>query len=733
MNLAKPTGITLKEHTENVIAQAEDWKNLRKQSFEKYRKFFKQTAENSLIKVCKYHDLGKKVKAWQSACWAEYENFKKHNKVSGEHLQRANIRHEIHSLLICEKNNAILSIEEKASIACHHGKLSRQHQDKWEKWQNGAGEKLWKSFKSLNFNSQNDSFEEIVRKSFQFDFLRAGLQLADKRASAIESRKQVPTRAQFHYEFDRSWKIRPVQSIAKENAKDLFIMLRAPTGAGKTDACLLWAKEQIEIQKRADRLVIAMPTRFTSNALGINISSSISQTGIYHSTAKFLKKEGIEGNHYASLLETPATVCTIDHLLYCLSKTKEDHHITFSNLANACLVIDEADFYDTFTQGNLLVLLEVLKVLEVPVLLMSASLPNSSLDYYRKSGYQIKGILEDESDLNRKRCHISELRGFHVFEDISDFLVKATKQPTIIYVNTVDTALKLGRWFHQNYKDIKVEVYHSRFTESDKIEKEKNLIAMLGKDAWQNNKAKGVAILTQIGEMSVNISADFMISEVCPMDRLVQRVGRLSRFDVEKVGELIVLYPHKDGQLYPAPYGTFKHGTWTANKFLMETIQILKRRSYSARDFNILVNLVYQDGLQLTDKAKSNAYKLRGMIRKNWLILPDYELDEEQESGHWKTRDITGQTNILTIQESELKSKYFESWSDLSELIHKKGINCPTYLIKANLKKGHVKLGSVIAKDEEVKLFFLSPSLEYNYCYGLDLSIPNEKIEDRFL
>ena len=44
-------------------------------------------------------------------------------------------------------------------------------------------------------------------------------------------------------------------------------------------------------KRRVRRLVIAMPTRFTSNALAINVAESLSDTGLYHSSAWFVKFE----------------------------------------------------------------------------------------------------------------------------------------------------------------------------------------------------------------------------------------------------------------------------------------------------------------------------------------------------------------------------------------------------------------------------------------------------------
>src|SRR5699024_10924708 len=157
----------------------------------------------------------------------------------------------------------------------------------------------------------------------------------------------------FNYEFPHSKK-RNVQKLIDLYWDDDLLLIRAPTGSGKTDASLLWASRQIE-NHRAERLIIAMPTRFTSNALAINITESLSDTGLYHSSAWFTEfqkkidskqievKKAKKIHEFGRLLLTPVTVCTIDHLLMSLTLTREDHHLIAFNLANSCLVIDEAD------------------------------------------------------------------------------------------------------------------------------------------------------------------------------------------------------------------------------------------------------------------------------------------------------------------------------------------------------------------------------------------------------
>jgi CRISPR-associated endonuclease/helicase Cas3 len=175
-------------------------------------------------------------------------------------------------------------------------------------------------------------------------------------------------------------------------------------------------------------------------------------------------------------------------------------------------------------------------------------------------------------------------------------------------------------------------LYHSRYIESHKLEKETSLVELLGKDAWKNGNARGVAILTQIGEMSVNISADLMISDLCPIDRLAQRAGRLSRFKErfdEKenvIGELFIVEPFnlnkKTGvsELYPAPYGEYQNG-WIASDYLTRSNELLTEKEYSAKTFVDLVNTLYP---VISDDSVSTRENQKKTIGYDFSKLADF-------------------------------------------------------------------------------------------------------------
>lgn len=734
--LAKPSGITLEQHTQGVISEG---KLLLEQTpfvVQKYQERIGKSLAIRLERVCEYHDLGKKNPRWQIACQKDYDaflqwqsqhggTFNDYSKTenAGENIRKAGVRHEIQSLRLIEKTK--LPLPQQVAIAAHHGKLGNNFE---ERWTNEDASDLLATYKrESNRVIEQHSLEQSAKTHYEFAGPRGLLHLVDHRASAKEEGEFVPDFTQFSYQFPHKEK-RGVQRLIEQHWEDDLLLVRAPTGAGKTDASLLWAQLQIE-NKRADRLVIAMPTRFTSNALAINVAESLSDTGLYHSSAWFakfqeqvdagtIKKREAEKIHeFARLLQTPITVCTIDHLLMALTLTREDHHLIAFNMANSCLVIDEADFYDDFTQANILVLLEILKYWNVPVLLMSASLPESVLPSYQKLGFKIDKIIEDTSDNSRNRFEIKTIKEYSELEEIIDLLELCVERGTaIVYANTVDKAVMFYDWFKK--RKANPILYHSRFTEPHKKDKEQELINALGKEAWKKNCANGIAILTQIGEMSINISADIMISELCPIDRLTQRAGRLCRFDKKKVGELYLLVPQKNNLVYPAPYGEYdrKIKAWIPCEAFLKTTEILDNTSYSAERLVSLLNHVYDVQDSFSPKAINNAKNLKEYFSWNWLINPkQITATDDTDTNFWKSRNIAPQDTVFVQKPT---TKFFYNYFNFQNWKLNNSLELPIYLIEKGISNHMIDLMKITVKDETIHIYVLRNGF-YDSDYGV--------------
>lgn len=793
--LAKPSGITYREHRQHVLDEAE--KLLSPNSFwcKKYDMFTQADLQKQVKRAVWWHDAGKCHKQWSEACRKDYELYQRWRQDSGlppnevnaadfkryesemrkrkisssPYLMNAKLRHEFDSLqkatIFYEKSEP-LSLAEMVAIAAHHGKLGIKYKERWETDGKGKNDKkgpfsgLWDKLyteSSLLVPANKQEWEKKVIERYKIAGVRALLRLADTRASRLESGESVPDIKEFSYEFVFPQK-NGVQKIAEEVAANQTVsILRAPTGSGKTDAALLWAKKQID-NGHADRLIVAMPTRFTSNALAMSVdkNKSYSSTGLYHSSAWYNRYGNIadseksnarELHKLAQLLATPITVCTIDHLLLCLTGTKEDHHTTFFFLANSAVVFDEADFYDPFIQANLLVLLETLKILHVPVLIMSATVPDSSLALYGLDEVTDK-ILDVPAEAKSPNRSIVWRGKAETPEDVEGILKGMVRQRTgIVYANTVERAYAYYEWFKNYYRQggPKPILYHSRFTEPHKKDIEDELIKGLGKDAWHNGGAEGIAILTQIGEMSVNISAPIMLSDVCPWDRLAQRAGRLDRFGLSPNGGILyVVEPIKKGETYPAPYGEPQGGKgWLPAEAFTQTLRELKElfdevpQQITAQNFVDYVNGLYPTKSEFEGKIKQNRDKLKRLMRTNWMIVSGQYTDEEDASvsGEWKSRDIPPQETVfVSLPDSadsyqDDKNAYpFRNWDEFRSYQLEYGISCPIYLIEKGKKLGQLeRFAYQIGDDPEVKYLWTTAIEVYQSDTGLATMGKGEK------
>lgn len=80
--------------------------------------------------------------------------------------------------------------------------------------------------------------------------------------------------------------------------------------------------------------------------------------------------------------------------------------------------------------------------------------------------------------------------------------------------------------------EIECYLFHARFPAEDRADLENQIIAKFGKDAtYENGKRpqKAVLIATQVVEQSLDLDFDLMVSDLAPVDLLLQRAGRLWR------------------------------------------------------------------------------------------------------------------------------------------------------------------------------------------------------------
>jgi CRISPR-associated endonuclease/helicase Cas3 len=258
---------------------------------------------------------------------------------------------------------------------------------------------------------------------------------------------------------------------------------------------------------------------------------------------------------------------TIDQVL--MGGLKQKHlALRHLGLANKVVILDECHAYDAYMNQYLYKVLNWLGAYGIPVIVLSATLPGDKrkqlIDaYLNKESCFVREYdplfdkekpeapplpvwattrdypiitFTDGCVIHQKKI-LGEQRPLKVELSLlpNDEQIVSTLQDLLseggcagIVVNTVRRAQKIACTLRQFFND-DVHLLHSRFLAVDRAQKEKELFAKLGADDEGGRPKRCIVIGTQIFEQSCDLDFDVLISDICPMDLLIQRIGRLHR------------------------------------------------------------------------------------------------------------------------------------------------------------------------------------------------------------
>ncbi|WP_434097556.1 CRISPR-associated helicase Cas3' [Streptomyces viridosporus] len=247
---------------------------------------------------------------------------------------------------------------------------------------------------------------------------------------------------------------------------------------------------------------------------------------------------------------------TIDQLLFAGLKSR---HLALRHLAVAgkVVVIDEAHAYDTYMSVYLDRVLSWLGAYRVPVVVLSATLPASrrrelvaaysgradavtSGDTTASDAYPLlTAVAPGGAPL--VRCPQASARSTTVqverLDDDLDLLADRLESEladggcVLVIRNTVKRVLETARALRDRFGDGNVTVAHSCFVDLDRADKDNTLLRLFGPPEKTDDRPSGrhIVVASQVAEQSLDIDFDLLVSDLCPVDLLLQRMGRLHR------------------------------------------------------------------------------------------------------------------------------------------------------------------------------------------------------------
>ncbi|AUJ72261.1 CRISPR-associated helicase/endonuclease Cas3 [Pseudoalteromonas sp. NC201] len=391
-----------------------------------------------------------------------------------------------------------------------------------------------------------------------------------------------------HFGFDTPT---PLQAFAEQvpvgSSPQLFI-LEDVTGAGKTEAALILI-HRLMYAGAADGFYFGLPTMATSSAMYHRIAKHYLQMmSIDGKKASLVLAQGasmMEEAYQDSLIynqlpdieygNSDSTASQACHVWYADSKKKallakagvgtidqpllsilpsKHSALRVHGLVRKILVLDEVHAADQYMFTMLEDLLRVHLRFGGSVILLTATLPHErrnrlcniwqeelglehveniqNSEFPLVTGIDQQGKLKEQpvGSLSRNQKSV-RVDFIHSEQDCIDEILKRAKRgEAVVWIrNTVTDAQNAYALLAEHYPQEHIILFHSRFALYDRKQKEKQVLSKFGKESGPEQRAGKILVSTQVFQESIDADSDFMISDICPIDDLIQRAGRLKR------------------------------------------------------------------------------------------------------------------------------------------------------------------------------------------------------------
>ena len=421
-----------------------------------------------------------------------------------------------------------------------------------------------------------------------------------------------------------------------------ILILEAQMGVGKTEAALA-AAEIMASRFSLGGIFFGLPTQATANGifprlLGWADTQSEEELPqaikLAHGMAE-LNETYLQLQGYGVQLEEDASeehqvqvhqwfrgskqallanfvIGTVDQLLMAALAQK---HVMLRHLglAGKVVIIDECHAYDTYMNCYLDRALEWLGWYKVPVILLSATLPARRraelIEAYQKKkaapdapwktscGYPLL-TWTDGAEVKQMAIPLDAPgRAVQVVPLTEPELPALLRRKLAeggcagVIVNTVKKAQKIAQLLRESLPEKEVQLFHAQFLMPDRAAREKQLMERIGKESVPESRNGLIVVGTQVMEQSLDIDLDVLVTELCPMDLLLQRIGRLHRHHRSRPGPLQEAYcaildtgEEAFDAGSEAVYGQWL--LWRTRKYLSRSIQL-------PEDISPLVQQVY--------------------------------------------------------------------------------------------------------------------------------------------
>ncbi len=385
-------------------------------------------------------------------------------------------------------------------------------------------------------------------------------------------------------------------------------------------------------------------------------------------------------------------VGTIDQALLAVLPVRHQS-LRLLGLARKVLLVDEVHAYDCYMQKLLGTLLEAHARQGGSVILLSATLPQAMREQLVKAFQRGLGceepLLQDKSyplatsfssdgaeethictrEEVKRRVAVSCL---DTEDDCLDVIRQAvTHNKCVCWIrNTVRAARESHRllagceWLGND----NLHLFHSRFAMVDRQRIEAVVVRCFGPDSKHEERAGQVLVATQVVEQSLDLDFDLLITDLAPVDLVLQRAGRLCRHVRDELGNRLRGEGDKEQRGEPLLYLLVPHPEAFDGEDWLDRLKQQQKGTMSV--YPHLGRLWLTAKMLLLDQDGSFAmpYDARSLIEGVYSQEAEDSVPEAIMESSWEaeTRDMS-QRSMADLNTLNLAKGYTRSSGDWDE------------------------------------------------------------------
>jgi CRISPR-associated endonuclease/helicase Cas3 len=390
---------------------------------------------------------------------------------------------------------------------------------------------------------------------------------------------------------------RPLQVAAAEVIDQLgdqpgLVVIEAPMGEGKTEAGFALGHGR--------GLYLAMPTQATANALFGRVAKFLAHAAV--GSVQLVLAHGAGGPAPATTrlreiglgsadsgvsagwwfqgskrsLLCQYGIGSVDQGLIGVLNARHQF-VRLFGLSRRTVVFDELHAYDAYTGGLIERLVAWLQHMGCRVVLMSATLPEARRDAllhawagsdqvspaaaYPRITWATPGRIRAVAfpASRRQQLRLEAIDPDHVADQAAEMAQRGAR--VLLVVNTVARAQLL---FQQVHQKVPATLFHARFPMAQRLQIEQVVLDQFGPDG--SGRGGHVLVATQVAEQSLDIDMDVLLTDLAPVDLVLQRAGRIHRHSRTRPSgfdQPVVMVAGLKQALLASEFSRFVYDAWT--------------------------------------------------------------------------------------------------------------------------------------------------------------------------